>query len=457
MDFSKELINYMNLLHCTAKDICKKSGLSPALVSRYINSKRTPKADSPYMQKLIDSIYQISKEKGLNLTRISISEKLKTSLNASNINYNFFSEKFNVLLDELNISVVDLSKAIGYDSSFISRIKNKERRPADLDNFIEKLTDYIYMTCTKPKQIEAQLSLFNCSSDDLNKNYKEIFTNWITSNHFGKEKNISNFLAKLDNFNLNDYIDTSFNKIKVPTTPVIFKNSKTFFGIEGRKKAEGEFLKTTLLSKATEPIFFFSNLPISKAGEDESFKKKWVLAITMLLKRGLHLNIIHNIDRPIDEMLLGLENWIPVYMTGSIFPYYFQNPPSNFFLGSHCVSGSIALSSECIKTDEAASMFYLTTKKEEIKFAKEKAKYMLSMAKPLMKIYKEEEQLEFEEFLKNENSNTIKKLEKDIFKNIDFYINDNKWIIVNKKNSPKIHFVIYNEKLITAIKSFILS
>lgn len=32
-------------------------------------------------------------------------------------------------------------------------------------------------------------------------------------------------------------------------------------------------------------------------------------------EKGLHLNIIHNIDRPFEEMMLGLESWIPLYMT----------------------------------------------------------------------------------------------------------------------------------------------
>ena len=55
-------------------------------------------------------------------------------------------------------------------------------------------------------------------------------------------------------------------------------------------------------------------------------------------------------------------------MTGSITPYYFKTPPSNFFVGSHCTSGSVALFSECIKYNEKKSKFYLTTKKEEVEF-----------------------------------------------------------------------------------------
>lgn len=196
---------------------------------------------------------------------------------------------------------------------------------------------------------------------------------------------------------------------------------------------------------------------MSDVGQDNEFKEKWVYIMTKLLKKGLHLNIVHNLNRPINEMLLVLENWIPVYMTGSITPYYLKTPPLNFFNCSLCTSGSVALSSECLRYNEKKSMFYLTTKNDEVKFKQEQAKIMLSKATPLMNIYKETDKATFEKFMNKKENQNIQKIEKDIFKNIDFYINEDKWVVINKKTSPEMHFVIYHEKLINAIKAFLLS
>ena len=82
---------------------------------------------------------------------------------------------------------------------------------------------------------------------------------------------------------------------------------------------------------------------------------------------------------------------------------------------------------------------------------------MLSKDTPLMMIYKEKDKKEFEEFMKQNEKENIQKIKKDIFKNIDFCINEDKWIMINKVNTPEIHFVIYHEKLINAIKTFLLS
>ena len=181
--------------------------------------------------------------------------------------------------------------------------------------------------------------------------------------------------------------------------------------------------------------------------------------MTNLLKRGLHLNIVHNLNRPTNEIFLGLENWIPMYMTGCITPYYFKKSPSNFFQISHCTSGSIALSGECIKNNEKISKFYLTTKKDEVEYEKEKSKHLLSNATSLMDIYKENDKDLFDKFIYKEriNNNHIQKVEKNTFKNIDFLINGDKWVVINKNNFTQMHFVIYHEKLIKAIKNFLLS
>ena len=458
MKFYEELNHYMELLDCSPKDICEISGLSPTIISRYLNTKRIPRVKSEYFDKIVESLYIIADKKNIKLSKYSIFETLKNSITFNDIDYDDFINNFNILQTELKISTVDFAKFLGYDTSFISRIKNKTRKPSDLENFIDKISDYITATYKSEEKKKLVSYLLNCSLNDLQDatNYKDTFINWITTSHTDNKKNIQDFLTKLDNFNLNDYIGTDFNKVKVPTSPVILRNSKTFYGIEGRKQAESEFLKTTLLSKSKEPIFFYSDLPITKAGQDEEFKQRWVLAMTMLLKKGLHLNIIHDVDRPIHEMFLGLENWIPIYMTGSISPYYFTNPPSNFFLGCHCTSGSVALSSECMKNTEENSRFYVTTRKEDLKFYKEKSKYMLSKAKPLMTIFKENNKEKFEEFMKKDENSNIKKVKKDIFKNIDFYINNDKWVMINKKISPEIHFVIYNYKLRSAIETFLM-
>ena len=43
--------DYMNILDCSPKDLSEISGLSPTLISRYLNDKRTPRTQSEYLDK----------------------------------------------------------------------------------------------------------------------------------------------------------------------------------------------------------------------------------------------------------------------------------------------------------------------------------------------------------------------------------------------------------------------
>ena len=80
---------------------------------------------------------------------------------------------------------------------------------------------------------------------------------------------------------------------------------------------------------------------------------------------------------------------------------------------------------------------------------------MLSKAKPLMKIFKESNDSEFKEFINKDENKNYQVVKKENFKNIDFCTNEDKWVMINKNTSPQIHFVIYNDKLKTAIKDFL--
>ena len=46
--------------------------------------------------------------------------------------------------------------------------------------------------------------------------------------------------------------------------------------------------------------------------------------------------------------MLGLESWIPMYMTGQISHYYLKNAQDNVFSHFLKVSGSVALTGEAI-------------------------------------------------------------------------------------------------------------
>lgn len=206
----------------------------------------------------------------------------------------------------------------------------------------------------------------------------------------------------------------------------------------------------------------YNDMPMEDISKDVEFAKKWMFAIAMSLKKGLHLNIIHNLDRPFNELLLGLEGWIPIYMTGQISPYYFKQPTDKLFAHTLYLSDICALSGEGIRGYHNQSKYYLTCKKNELHFYKTRASHLLKKASSLMDIYTENNKDDFEQFIRNEkndNEHNIIEIDNEnlrkTFKNITFSICKEKWILIQKKTNPEINFVIYHPTLRNAIENFI--
>ena len=155
------------------------------------------------------------------------------------------------------------------------------------------------------------------------------------------------------------------------------------------KKGELDFFKATVLSKSKEDIFMCSDMPMEDMAKDIDFGKKWMFAIAMSLKKGLHINIIHNLDRPFNEMMLGLESWIPIYMTGQVSPFYLKEVKNTPYNHLNYVSGVAALSGECIKGYHNKGKYYLTSNSRELEYYQEKKDLLLKKANSLMDIYNE--------------------------------------------------------------------
>ena len=407
MNFKEVLNEYLKELNCSSKKLSNESGLSESVISRYRSGERTPLKNSEQLNKLTKALFNIAKDNGRNkYTFDKIESDFNSVLTSDDFDYTTFSNNLNTLITSLNINTHEMSKYIVFDASHISRIRYGKAKPSNPVEFSNKICSYILNRYKNTADINNLMMIIGCKKSDLSneKIYSTLF-NWLTSEIVPVKNQISDFLHHLDSFNLDDYIKViKFDELKVPSIPFYKAKTKHYYGIEEMKQGELNFFKGTVLSKSKEDIFMCSDMPMEDMAKDIDFGKKWMFAIAMCLKKGHHLNIIHNLDRPFNEMMLGLESWIPIYMTGQISPYYLSNLKNNVYNHLNYVSAAAALSGECINGFHNKGMYYLTTNKNEIEYYKEKSDLLLKKAKPLMEIYREKNIKEYHLFLKKDEN-----------------------------------------------------
>mgnify|MGYP004638789565 FL=1 len=402
MTFSEQLNKYIKQIECSSKDLVISSGLTSSVISRYRRGDRTPSLKSKQLEQLTDGLYKLSATKEMNITKEEIYTALSDTLNDISIDFEQLSKNFNNLVTTLNINVAELSRLSSYDASFLSRIRTGNGNPSHPKDFATTVCNFIMKKYTSDDDKKAVALLINSTLEELenNLNYFNKLFNWFTTNSTPSHNYIDDFLTNLDKFDLNEYIKAiHFDEMKVPFVPFYKAISKTYYGIEEMKKGELDFFKATVLSKNNDPIFMCSDMPMEDMAQDIEFGKKWMFAIAMTLKKGFHLNIIHNLDRPFNEMMLGLESWIPIYMTGQVSPYYFKGLKDNIYCHFNYVSGTAALFGECINGHHNKGKYTLTTNKNDISYYKTKSECLLSKASPLMEIYKIENRNSYSSFI----------------------------------------------------------
>ena len=402
-----ELINrYMEEIDCTPKELSEASDLSSAVISRYRSGERETGIDSEQLEKLAKGITLIAEAKCVEtILNEDVLSKLQSALKQRQLEFEYFAKNFATIVDVLQIKMKDLSAATNFDVSYLYRVRSGERKPNDLNAFLESICQFIVETYTDQNSIEKlnQLMNYSCNDSDNKEELSNTLKDWFLSDaseDLGSY--METFLQKLDEFDLDAYIRSiHFDELKVPSMPFYRVASRNYYGIQQMQKCELEFFKGTVLSKSKESVFMCSDMPMADMAEDMDFNKKWMFGIAASLKKGLHLDIIHDIDRPFEEMMLGLEAWIPIYMTGQISPYHLPDISTNIYHHINYVSGAAALTGECIDGHHNDGKYYLTSNKEEISYYRKQANNLLSKAKPLMTIYREDSKKQFQTFESN--------------------------------------------------------
>lgn len=404
MEFSERLNSYVNLLGCTSSELARASGVSLATISRYRSGERTPSGDSPQVTSLAHGIAALSQARAgvPQLDEEDVHAKLSADASGILVDYGAFRANLATLLSELGYSNSELARAISYDPSYISRIISGSRHPADIGGFIEQVATVIARRYGNPVRADSIAGLVNqpVKAVSTPSGCAEAVRRWLASNKQPTENPIGGFLRKIDAFDLEEFARSiDFGSIKTTPEHTQLPLTRSYSGIAEIMEAELDFINATLASKSMEPVIIYSDMPLGELNQDPSFPKRWAYGMTLMLKKGLHVDMIHDISKPSNEMLLGLAGWVPMYMTGQISPYYLEESPSTIFMHNLKVSGGAALSGQAIVGHQSEGSYLVTRNKDEVKALTLRAKRVLERARPLMVVYTEDNSEELEELL----------------------------------------------------------
>ena len=402
MTFRDCLNHYIEILGCSARELSEISSVSAAVISRYRSGEREPGTDSAQLSALAKGIARLSQQKlPVPFAEEEVYILMLQSITGIRVDYDTFLTNLRTLLEALSIGNNEIARALRLDPSYISRIMNGKRRPADLPDFISMISAYIARFYRQGNDVRIIADLTDCNQEEAADEAEcaGIIANWLGTSSEVRVNNVSEFLQKLDEFDMNAFRE------KFENTPVLTKEEfdalpvhGAYSGVQGMRKAEIDFTMLVNSGGSPEKVITYSDWPLDEIKADPEYLKTWENTIMTSLVKGYEFHVIYDVHRPFRELMDTITNWIPLFMTGHILLYYLKMQQGDPFLRIIRCSPSVILIGTSIRGHEADGRVYLSRKPEDISHYYQEAEWLLRRAMPLMDIFRDNRAEEYLDF-----------------------------------------------------------
>lgn len=307
------------------------------------------------------------------------------------------SEKLDILMKITDTKNSALGRALSFDPSYIGRIRSGKRGIPKHMPFVEPASTYFAKNIKTDYQKKLVSEIVNGGKPipEEKNALKSILSAWLNDENKSKSSidSIDFFLQKLssvdtitnqsDNFSLNfNYTNESLANT-VPTF---------FYGNEGKRKVTEIFLNRLCSDCKPHTLFLFSDEDMTWLYEDQIFAKKWAAYLIKLLSTGSHIKIIHSINRNLNDLMEAIQNWLPLYVSGNIEPYYYPRLRDGIYHRTLFIAvDQFAIVSDSIGNDTSGMPNLFLKDHEVINGLEKEFNNFLSLCVPLMKIYRYED------------------------------------------------------------------
>ncbi len=314
-----------------------------------------------------------------------------------------------------NTNNSSLARQISLDASVISRLRRGIRTPARNADYIELMARFFATKITSEYQKSALCETIRNNAPYLvlgeNMPQDVLVFKWLCDKTKTPTDSLHEFMG--------DFINFQFKKIQAlkdmqvgEVSQQVFTETSAFYGKKGKQDAVLTFLSLILKEDEPQTLYLFSDENIEWLTE-ASFTLKWAALMLQVIAKGNRIKIIHSITRNFDEMLSGIKEWMPLYMSGAITPYYYPKTQDGLFRHTFFIAPkTAAITSSSVRNNTENTPNLLHTDKTMLSALFEEYNDFLSLCRPLMRIftpYSQGEYISLLEEFENEAGHVILK------------------------------------------------
>ncbi len=393
MSFSLVLDRQMKNIGCTAKELAYVSGLSAATISRYRSGDREPAKDSIQLESLISALENLAESSGLEDTK-AIREELEASLGEektekeSSFDVRSFRFNFALMLDKLSISMNDMAQALGYDTSYLSRICAGKRTPADPEGFVADSVNYVLRTRSGWEYEERLAGLLGCSISEIKDvaNANERLYGWLYCDSESPRRYAERFLGILDSFDIHEYIkenrvseNSGFDEKDVSGSLM-----EVSYGLAYAPAAIKNFIRRAIALYPDKRLTICWNFPQKADPGSENFSLADITA--RMTVSGLKIRLIHCGADSAGDMLGWMSHWLPLYLSGQIEPYHLDAGREQIFQNAFLLSEGELLQMEAVSGHADRGRIIYSKEKDDLVYYQRQAEDLISLSEKAIEV-----------------------------------------------------------------------
>lgn len=312
-----------------------------------------------------------------------------------------FGEHLTISMDLANLTNSQLSRLMHIDASAISRYRSNQRKPLNQTNPVvaDQLCTILWDNIVKNGHRQELSQIIMLPAEELN---KHTYRQWLYHEEWQINQNIQAAEKLLQAFNSIAWKSEDREMSQEGAHPseqaaagypdnLIAANDHdgsdaVYYGTAGLQRAVLRFLTSSLNDHCRE-LYLYSDEDMSWMITDQSFHQQWAYFMKACVEHGIHIHIIHNIDRNLGEMCDAITSWLPLYLSGMVESYYCKRANGSRFAHTLFLApGTACISAFRVQGAGAEGLYHYDTDPESIAYMQANFNALLRSSLPLMKI-----------------------------------------------------------------------
>lgn len=420
--FSLTLNKYIDGIGCTARELAELSGLSAATISRYRSGDRVPEAGSRQLEAVIDALAELAGDRLADdpkgKARHRAENKAAGQTDKDTIRREFYAVcdgkeagvkggssgkagqgfdaesfrfNFSLMLEKLSISMNDMAGALGYDTSYLSRISSGKRTPADPERFISEAAHYVLMIRDGREYISRLADLLGCRASDIRNNqeaYDRLY-GFLYSDSESPRRYAERLLSIMNAFDLEAYIRENKDagglndNSKDDTSGFI---PEVTYGLANAPALIQEFIRRTTASDRTGALTICWNFSEMEKGSRGAVDFRLTEMVARMAESGLAVRLIHCGTDSAEDMISWMSHWMPLYLTGRIEPYYLEGGSGQVFHSAFLLSGREVLQIEGVENHAERGRIVFSKEKDDVIYYSRRAEDLISLSEKALEV-----------------------------------------------------------------------